>query len=51
MAKSGKRIRQIYNKFDRFADHEIADAVKIVLEAKKTSRTLFFLLTLADLAL
>ena len=37
MAKSGKRIRQIYNKFDRFADHEIADAVKIVLEAKKTN--------------
>jgi len=37
MAKSGKRINGIYKKFDRFANHGIADAVKIVLEAKKTN--------------
>ena len=37
MTVSGKRIEKIYESFDRFADHGIADAVKIVLEAKKTN--------------
>jgi len=36
MAGGGKRIKNIYNSFDHQADHEITDAVKIVLEAKKT---------------
>ena len=36
MAASGKRIKQIYESFDQSADHHIADAVKIVLDAKKT---------------
>ena len=35
MAASGKRIAKIYESFDRFADHEIAEAVKIVQDAKK----------------
>ena len=37
MTLSGKRIEKIYESFDRFAVHGIADAVKIVLEAKKTN--------------
>ena len=37
MAVSGKRIAKIYESFDRFADHEVADAVKIVQDAKKTN--------------
>ena len=37
MAASGKRIAKIYESFDRFADHEIAKAVKIVQDAKKTN--------------
>ena len=37
MALSGKRIAKIYGSFDRFADHEVADAVKIVQDAKKTN--------------
>jgi large subunit ribosomal protein L1 len=37
MAVSGKRIAKIYESFDRFAEHEIADAVKIVQDAKKTN--------------
>ena len=36
MAASGKRLKQIYESFDQSADHHIADAVKIVLDAKKT---------------
>ncbi len=35
MAISGKRISKIYENFDRFADHDISDAVKIIKEAKK----------------
>jgi large subunit ribosomal protein L1 len=37
MAVSGKRIAKIYESFDRFADHEVADAVKIVQDAKNTN--------------
>ncbi len=36
MAASGKRLKLIYESFDQSADHHIADAVKIVLDAKKT---------------
>ena len=36
MAASGKRLKQIYESFDQSADHHIADAIKIVLDAKKT---------------
>ena len=36
MAASGKRLKQIYESFDQSTDHHIADAVKIVLDAKKT---------------
>ena len=37
MAVSGKRIAKIYESFDRFTDHNVSDAVKIVQEAKKTN--------------
>jgi len=37
MAVSGKRIAKIYESFDRFTDHDVTDAVKIVQEAKKTN--------------
>jgi large subunit ribosomal protein L1 len=37
MAASGKRIARIYDSFDRFSDHGISDAVKIVQDAKKTN--------------
>jgi large subunit ribosomal protein L1 len=37
MAVSGKRIAKIYDSFDRFSDHGISDAVKIVQDAKKTN--------------
>ena len=37
MAISGKRIAKIYESFDRFTDHNVSDAVKIVQEAKKTN--------------
>jgi large subunit ribosomal protein L1 len=37
MAASGKRIAKIYDSFDRFSDHGISDAVKIVQDAKKTN--------------
>ena len=37
MTISGKRLVKIYESFDRFADHSIADAVKIVQDAKKTN--------------
>ena len=36
MAASGKRLKQIYESFDQSTNHHIADAVKIVLDAKKT---------------
>jgi len=37
MTTGGKRMGKIYESFDRFTDHGITDAVKIVLEAKKTN--------------
>jgi large subunit ribosomal protein L1 len=37
MAVSGKRIAKIYESFDRFTDHGVSDAVKIIREAKKTN--------------
>ncbi len=37
MTVSGKRIEKIYESFDRFSDHGIDAAVKIVLEVKKTN--------------
>ncbi len=37
MTAGGKRMDKIYEGFDRFTDHGITDAVKIVLEAKKTN--------------
>ena len=37
MAVSGKRIAKIYESFDRFTDHGVSDAVKIIREAKETN--------------
>jgi large subunit ribosomal protein L1 len=37
MAVSGKRIAKIYESFDRFTDHGVSDAVKIIREVKKTN--------------
>ena len=36
MAKAGKRLNSAYDSFDRLANHGVADAVKIVLDSKKT---------------
>ncbi|MAF49147.1 MAG: 50S ribosomal protein L1 [Rhodospirillales bacterium] len=36
MAGKGKRLRGAYESFDRLAEHSVSDAVKLVLENKKT---------------
>jgi large subunit ribosomal protein L1 len=36
MAGKGKRLRGAYESFDRLAEHSVGDAVKLVLENKKT---------------
>jgi large subunit ribosomal protein L1 len=37
MAKRGKRLNGAYEAFDRLADHGVSDAVKILLDSKKTN--------------
>ncbi|MAV87777.1 MAG: 50S ribosomal protein L1 [Rhodospirillaceae bacterium] len=37
MTKIGKRLSGIYNNFDRSAEYNVTDAVKILLDAKKTN--------------
>ena len=37
MAKSGKRLNSAYEAFDRLANHGVSDAVKILLDSKKTN--------------
>ena len=36
MTIAGKRLRKVYDDFDRSAEYKIEDAVKILLGAKKT---------------
>ena len=36
MAGSGKRLKSAYDSFDKEADHEVDQAVKILLDGKKT---------------
>ena len=36
MARSGKRLKSAYESFDKEADHEVDQAVKILLDGKKT---------------
>jgi len=37
MANRGKRLNSAYESFDKLADHAVGDAVKIILDAKKTN--------------
>ena len=37
MAKKGKRLQNAYASFDRLAEHGVSDAVKLVLDNKKTN--------------
>ena len=36
MAGSGKRLKSAYESFDKEADHQVDQAVKILLDSKKT---------------